>query len=843
MRVSALLSLLVLAAAPRGERRPGFALQYALGDRPAPAAYVRAVKRMERMLLSSAQFERPTRQSSFYEALTSMGSKLKRPLAERLVPIEDDALLHLEFAKSVHFPEPSFVAGERNCQPWTPEIAEFVLRAGPSIVEFRRDRERQLVEIAASLESLAPECVALMPPHVRIICSGLNIPMMAAMTEALANRVGFPDWAMARLFTMGFSLAGASASDASRFGSRVRGVFYGAAVLSSGLFRRVSGLASHTLGMLFSGRAAPPFDQSNTAWFKDVSTRLSEEATRALNTGQNMEKLRAVEEQSFAEAGWDPATGLFSGAAPTMGEPMTLRQFGRWAHTAVGGVENVRVMRRFAIKQGVREDGSVKWRVIDDAKASGVNAATYTEETITCASFLFVALICRVFYRLRRFGPGGVMPQMWVGLDDLRKAYRMVPNSMPGCAVVAYWSFAYGCVVYQLVPGHSFGFVSAVLNFNRLPAFICIFTCLFFAVCVTNYFDDSIVVDPAYGSTFDAVLGTWVSSAQSALRCTHMVMGFDVELSKHKECAPVNNCLGVNVDLTHMLNTGFVHFKPTTKRVQKILHLLRTARGERKLTPGMASTIRGKLGFVLLTAWAKFGRGASQPLIQREHHDSPPYSWSSALDAMLEFYETVLPNLPDLAVSLAPLPLVLPVIIYTDASFSKRCGIMYCVLAFFVFDPADGRLYYSSFTLPMSMYRFFVPDKKTYIMQGELLAAIAVYFTMPETLRGRSLLHFCDNTGALSALINGTARKPDCALLANTFHTQMFGLRSHIFLDWVPSEANIADWPTRSDKLHRIPDYAIKVKMQIPPMSHFDGPLADWGAGFARGVLRARAPY
>jgi len=92
------------------------------------------------------------------------------------------------------------------------------------------------------------------------------------------------------------------------------------------------------------------------------------------------------------------------------------------------------------------------------------------------------------------------------------------------------------------------------------------------------------------------------------------------------------------------------------------------------------------------------------------------------------------------------------------------------------------------------------------IMQAELIAAIAAYFTVPDRFRhGREVIHFIDNTGALSALVNGYASKPDCGRLVNIFHILFLGLRARIHFEWVPSGANISDWCTRPDKFHRIP--------------------------------------
>ena len=62
------------------------------------------------------------------------------------------------------------------------------------------------------------------------------------------------------------------------------------------------------------------------------------------------------------------------------------------------------------------------------------------------------------------------------------------------------------------------------------------------------------------------------------------------------------------------------------------------------------------------------------------------------------------------------------------------------------------------------------------------------------------MIHLIDNTGALSALVHGYARKADLARLVNLFHLQTVGLRCTVWAEWVPSKANPADIPTRADR-------------------------------------------
>ena len=83
-------------------------------------------------------------------------------------------------------------------------------------------------------------------------------------------------------------------------------------------------------------------------------------------------------------------------------------------------------------------------------------------------------------------------------------------------------------------------------------------------------------------------------------------------------------------------------------------------------------------------------------------------------------------------------------------------------------------------------------------MQAEIAAATWVYFSNAGLLRGRRIIHFIDNTGALSAMIFGYARKLDCARMINSFHLLLAALQLRVYFEWVPSDANTSDLPSRA---------------------------------------------
>ena len=167
--------------------------------------------------------------------------------------------------------------------------------------------------------------------------------------------------------------------------------------------------------------------------------------------------------------------------------------------------------------------------------------------------------------------------------------------------------------------------------------------------------------------------------------------------------------------------------------------------------------------------------------------------------------------------------------------YDARLGIV-------IHDPAawDGRTNSMGLTLYASsvpsdaVRRTFSPDKRTYITQLEMLAAVTTYRAAPAfahagvNLARRNVNHWIDNTGTLSGLIHGYARATDLAHMANAFHLTTCGMRTHTWLDYVPSLANIADLPSRGDfeLLERLG--ARRVEVPVVGTADWHGPLAQW---------------
>ena len=86
-----------------------------------------------------------------------------------------------------------------------------------------------------------------------------------------------------------------------------------------------------------------------------------------------------------------------------------------------------------------------------------------------------------------------------------------------------------------------------------------------------------------------------------------------------------------------------------------------------------------------------------------------------------------------------------------------------------------------------------------YICQLELLAAVAVYYSLPRELAGRQVIHFIDNSAALAGLAKNAAGAEDSAKIVHSFWALASALDIDVWFEYVASKANVADWPSRGD--------------------------------------------
>ena len=225
----------------------------------------------------------------------------------------------------------------------------------------------------------------------------------------------------------------------------------------------------------------------------------------------------------------------------------------------------------------------------------------------------------------------------------------------------------------------------------------------------------------------------------------------------------------------------------------------------------------GKLNFTLSPCPKGVGRAPTQPLIQRAAGETysanyakrNKFSWTPAMAAMLIFFKALFSNM-------TPLEFCFredewgKLIIYSDACQNDiRSG-----LGLMLIDHTINHRWFSrglcpewliqtwsSITgIPWFLHSDVISDtqRRQHINDLELLAVLAVVFTWgPRYMRYRQVVFFVDNTACLVSCVHGYARSPHMTALSNALHLALAHLRCHGWWEYVPSQTNGPDFPSR----------------------------------------------
>ena len=497
------------------------------------------------------------------------------------------------------------------------------------------------------------------------------------------------------------------------------------------------------------------------------------------------------------------------------------------------GVGGWRAIRRF----GVWQNG--KCRACDNCAESLHNVGTRMHESLRSEAADLPARVAGLF--AARMGLEGRGYELEGGTDDIESAYRRVMCAWPQFTVVAIWHPERRETVFLTLPGLNFGLKSAVVSFNRFPLVAVRLLRELFGWTGGSYFDDFVTVEPRFCE----------GSGQEVLGAVMELLGLPVSAEKHVPLASIFVFLGVETDFSRLQATHRVWLGVTAERQGRLRESIAEVLAEGALSAGEASKLAGRLAFATSWAAGKFGRAVLQPLFARAASSDGGSSLGEfGLEEALAFFESTLEEgLPPRVYDLDP-EAAAPVQVWTDAMWepSQREPAR---VAFVVRFPSKGvsgesRWVFGACNTPGSLMRRFV-RRKNYIGQLELLAAVAVYYSVPE-IRGRRVLHWIDNTGVIAALTKGYSRAPDSVRILHVFKAYCLGLGVSIWFQWVPSKANIADLPSRNEyeMLRRFG--ACEVPVVFPEFAAWDGPVgrvlakgrAVWGRLWGRGQKRGR---
>ena len=450
------------------------------------------------------------------------------------------------------------------------------------------------------------------------------------------------------------------------------------------------------------------------------------------------------------------------------------------------------------------------------ALESGHNDATSLEEALRCISPDWPARVAAAFAHF--LGWDGAEWHMTVSTDDMVKAYWTFPSAEPQFTVSAIRS-ANGGAEYYAWFGFGFGFISAVNQFNRAPAWSTRVAQRIFAAPTAHYFDDLPTAEPEFAR------GTAKAAIWQVHRCLCL------PLAAAKSVPPLGEpprrsgvFLGVLSDFTALWATGVVYLSVPSERRQRVVGHILSALAAGSLAAGAAAKLAGKLVFVTGWAWGRFGRAAMQPLFARAASKRSSASMSEPLRRALLFLAGLVAVVPPREVRLRGTRR--RAYVWTDACWEpgskRKAGI-----GIVIFLVEERRWLYAECDCPDSVLARFVL-RRQYIGQLELLAAVAAYFTFPDILADREVLHAIDNTSAIAALIKGYSRAVDSVRIIHAFYAFNLGLSTSAWFEYVATDANIADLPSRGDFELLESLGAERRPCRLPPLDAWDIPSGEW---------------
>jgi len=459
-----------------------------------------------------------------------------------------------------------------------------------------------------------------------------------------------------------------------------------------------------------------------------------------------------------------------------------------------------RAMPRFATWSAGR------WREVDDGKRSLHNACTYLIERIQCEDIMSPDRYSKVVYYFWQRLPKHMRStkfQLHGFTEDLKRAYRQ-------CAValehLRYSVIAWRCnneVTFTVLLALAFGLSSAVLQFNRVSRFLTHAVRRYMLFLVMNYYDDFCgLATPARAPHNKASLYSFIEN-----------FGLHLDKGKGSEPGPEWKWLGAMKKIVH----DIVYTSMEDERIRDMIADLHKVAESNYMSPSLAGKLFGKYNFITIAFAHKAGRAAIRPFCKRQYLKYEDKDWrlTQQIWYAIQWMIKMMNTLPQRVVYLwdKERPMYG---IFTDASaepagtattaessarvhlqswngIGPRPQLTKVILGWISFGP-DKRPQGGYTEVPEWIILFW--EKMQPIAPGELLGGFQglLQSDIPDH---SDVILWLDNQVATSTLIKGSCRDDVCDSLVSSIHLWCAFKRIRLFIEWVASENNVADAPSR----------------------------------------------
>jgi len=435
----------------------------------------------------------------------------------------------------------------------------------------------------------------------------------------------------------------------------------------------------------------------------------------------------------------------------------------------------ISISPRFVVEQGLKEDGSVKLRPIDDFSASGCNACTNATEKLRYHTLdMFLATLRLAFTLL-----GGSL-SMWKA--DVDAAFRRIPitESHSEFAWIAFlfqaqWHFARHI-------GMPFGSIASVHNWDRIASLILAIAQRLLWLPCFRFVDDYFCCDRD---------GSCEVAMRIFARLVRCLLGVD-SIAERKLCFgnPLV-ILGISVRLQDLGIT----FVPDKEKVAKWCACIRDMLWRRRCCAGEASKLSGRLMWASSFVFKKVGRALLYVIYRQVRARSSKISeelelalrwWLHALElgiSEIRSWTQIQPKMAHLFVDARSTPPRVAAVLLKDR-----------------------RVWYSDVAPPRRILQVLRNRNDGQIMSLEILSIAFGISVMEELCSDCNVVVYSDNVGAQNTTAKGAAKAFDHTCLIHGIWSRALQMRTGLHICRVPSCENIADLPSREEYwlLHRI---------------------------------------
>jgi len=597
---------------------------------------------------------------------------------------------------------------------------------------------------------------------------------------------------------------------------------------------------------------------SNARWNQQLKRMLHSEWERARSDALLQPPVATAARIAAAENKMDNLSAAWRASLDEVQQGTARGPFSFAAIEKEYGYGCFRLNRRFAVIT-IRDSGELKIRACDHVTESLLNPAAVRAEAPVMPPADIIGCVGRVFARAEpgprpgQHRPSLAQPfEFGAAADDKPHAYREAPDRNHRYMLVALVNPETGVVYIFVTHGSLFGAKLSGSNFLRIPTLICAAVRSLLAALTVFYMDDLLSGDPRYAlgaPRLGAPQGfAFPGSSQGALWAFCAMAGSPLSADK---CVPWSispTAWGLTTDFSriHSHDIIVLNVKPSTRA--KVRSIAAEALDSNTLTPSSAGSLFGKVWFA--TCISQVGKAALQPISARQYARdmicaatedadedlSRKFQLSPPLRAALERVTALMDSaLTDVHIRCCARPPP-PIIILSDAQWAPAPPLLAGAgrVAFIVICPRDRSrslrncdTFFADTSVPDQVMKLLhsLRESKVHICALEEIGIAAPYFCpeLQERLRDADVIHLADNQGANCAAIKGFSASPALARIVSALHIQLASLRARWWLEYVRSEVNLADDPSRGRFSWLLSQGATRVSFRIPNIRGWTG--------------------